>query len=81
MKSPAVIEEAPLPTRRQVGGYIWQDELEAIAGHSERVAQELSEMSQSASTVEATRRLAKLATLNMQLSVRAMRLMSYKAKE
>lgn len=75
------LEKPPAPQRQPiVGGYLWRDELDTIAGVGERIANELEEMSQLAPTVQATRQYAKLIKLSSQMSINALQLKNYRVK-
>lgn len=66
-------------TRRQVNGYEWRHELDAIHGLGERMATRLVEMSQSAPTVQASRQYIELVGMSSQVSIKALKLKDYKA--
>lgn len=75
------IDRAPRPARQPLaGGYIWQEELEAIADGGQEIAQEFRELVDHAPTTQAARRYGKLASEALQISVKALKLKNFRVK-
>lgn len=68
-------------TRRYVGANEWQSQLDQIVGLGERLVEEITEMSQSAPTVEAARRQTKMLSYSSQVAIVALKLKGYRARD
>ena len=70
-----------LSTRRQVGGYAWQDELGKIKRLGETLTGELVELGRDTRSVESANKVTRLVALSSQISMAAMELREYRENQ
>lgn len=68
-------------TRRLVGAYEWNSQLDDIKGIGEKLRAKLTELGKYAATVETSRQITELVSLSSEVSVKALELKGYRVKE
>lgn len=67
--------------RRYVGANEWQSQLDQIANLNQRLIEEITEMSQYATTTESARRHTKMIGYSSQAAITALSLKGYKVRD